>query len=233
MAFFTFPKWTNQLRVILGAGGGLAPVYLVGLFWVGASPKTTDVGYAPKQPVPFFHSIHAGQLGMDCRYCHLAVEQGPHSSIPAASVCMNCHKSILASDPRLKPVRESALTGDPVADPESHVKGWQKVHDLPDFVYFNHSAHVTRGVGCVSCHDRIDRMDVVTQMKPLSMGWCLDCHRAPDEHIRPIDPKDANYAKPTDMTWLEKPLEKRLEIGAHERQLRGINPPTDCSTCHR
>src|SRR6201999_1207149 len=158
------------------------------------------------------------------RYCHNTVEKAAHAAIPPTATCMNCHSKVHTTSPKLAPARESFATGLPVE--------WIKVHDLPDYVYFNHSAHVTRGVGCVSCHDRIDRMDVVTQMKPLSMSWCLDCHRAPDEHIRPIDPKDPNSAKPTDMTWLEKPLEKRLEIGAHERQLRGINPPTDCSTCH-
>jgi hypothetical protein len=175
---------------------------------------------------------------MDCRYCHLAVEQGPHSSIPPASVCMNCHKSIRGDSPKLKPVRDSFITGDPVTDPVTHVAGWQKVHDLPDFVYFNHSAHVTRGVGCVSCHDRIDEMEVVHQAKPLSMGWCIECHRAPDEHIRSIDPADPNYRKVTDMTYLDakaggKSLEERLVIGAQQRTLRGINPSTDCSTCHR
>ena len=227
MSFFTFPKWTNQIRVMAGAGGGFASVYVIALFWVGASPKTTDAGYAPKQPVPFSHTIHAGQLGMDCRYCHLAVESGPNSSIPPTPICMNCHKSIRSDSPKLAAIRTSFVTGDPVKDPDTGAIGWQKVHDLPDFVYFNHSAHVTRGIGCVSCHGRIDHMDVVKQVNPLSMGWCLECHRAPEQHLRPLD------VKPTDMTWLDRPLDERLKIGANERKTRGINPSTDCSTCHR
>src|SRR3954468_18509045 len=175
---FVFPRWTNYLLLILvigGAGGALYAPVLVGL---GFSPKTLAGGDHPKQPVPFSHAQHAGQLGIDCRYCHVGVDKGPHSTLPATQVCMNCHSSIKTESARLLPVRESWKSGKPLE--------WQRVHDLPDYVYFNHSAHVNRGVSCVECHSRIDQMDVVAQAQPLSMGWCLDCHRNPAGHLRPL-----------------------------------------------
>src|SRR5689334_6296483 len=169
MKRFVFPRWANKTVPLFGVLGLSAPVYLTFLIWYGASPKTTDVGYAPVQPVPYSHALHAGQLGLDCRYCHNTVEQAAHAAIPATSTCMNCHKSVHTKSEKLAPVRESYETGSAVE--------WIKVHDLPDYVYFNHSAHVTRGVGCVTCHGRIDQMEVVYQHEPLSMSWCLTCHR--------------------------------------------------------
>ena len=157
--------------------GGL--VYATLIVYFGFSPKATDVGYTPEQPVPYSHALHVGQLGVDCRYCHNTVETTAHAAIPPTQTCMNCHSHIRASSEQLIPVRSSYATGMPVE--------WIRVHDLPDFVYFNHSAHVRRGVGCVSCHGRIDTMDVVYQVEELSMGWCLDCHRNPERHLRPAE----------------------------------------------
>ncbi len=213
---FLFPKWTNSVRPLIGAAFVLIPVYLVALVWYGASPRTTDVGYAPKQPVPYSHALHAGELGIDCRYCHNTVEVAARAALPPTQTCMNCHKLIRAQSAKLIPVRESYATGMPIR--------WIRVHDLPDFVYFNHSAHVRRGIGCVSCHGRVDKMEVVSQVKPLSMGWCLDCHRNPEQYLRPVEAV-------TKMDYV--PGEDQLTIGRKLRKAYNINPSTDCSTCHR
>lgn len=213
---WVFPPWTNSLRQLVAVFLVLTPVYLVILVGTGASPKTTDVGYAPEQPVPYSHALHVGQLGLDCRYCHNTVEVAANAAIPPTQTCMNCHARIRPTSPKLLPVRESYATGLPVP--------WVRVHDLPDYVYFDHSAHVRRGVGCVSCHGRVDTMEVVRQVAPLSMGWCLDCHRNPDPHLRPPE-------LVTSMDWV--PPEDPAAFGKRLRQQRGINPSTDCGTCHR
>jgi len=173
------------------------------------------VGYQPKQPLPYSHAVHAGKLGIDCRYCHTTVETAAAAALPPTQTCMNCHATILADSEKLLPVRESYATGMPVE--------WIRVHDLPDYVYFNHSAHVRRGVGCVSCHGRVDRMEEVYQAETLSMGWCLACHRAPEQHLRPVELVTA-------MSWQ---TEDPLKTGAELRQKYNIHPSTDCSTCHR
>ena len=141
---FVFPRWSNKLVHVAGAVLGIAPLYVIGLVWYGASPKTTDVGYAPKQPVPYSHALHAGELGIDCKYCHTTVEKASFAAIPPTETCMNCHQRIHVQSPKLEPIRSSFATGLPVE--------WTKVHDLPDYAYFNHSAHVSNGVGCVECH---------------------------------------------------------------------------------
>jgi hypothetical protein len=216
MKLFVFPRWANKTRQILAVALGGAPIYLTAFIWYGFSPATTDVGYQPKQPVPYSHALHAGQMGMDCRYCHNTVDQAAHASVPPTQTCMNCHKLVRPDSPRLLPVRESYATGQPVE--------WVKVHNLPDYVYFNHSAHVTRGVGCVSCHGRVDQMEEVFQQEMLSMAWCLDCHRAPEKNLRP--PSEV-----TNMTW--KPSGDAVALGAALREQNNINPPTHCSGCHR
>ncbi len=216
MERFVFPRWANKTVHLAGAVLGIAPLYLIGLVWYGASPKTTNVGYAPEQPVPYSHALHAGELGIDCRYCHTSVEKAAFAAIPPTETCMNCHARIRTKSPKLEPVRESWDTGKSVE--------WVKVHDLPDYAYFNHSAHVTRGIGCVSCHGRVDQMDVVYQHEMLSMGWCLDCHRAPENHLRP--PEEV-----TNMQW--KPEGDQAAYGKKLAEQKNINPPTDCSTCHR
>jgi hypothetical protein len=193
--------------------GGL---YLLSMVYLGASPRTTDVGYSPIQPVPFSHALHAGELGMDCRYCHTTVETAAEAAIPPTATCMNCHERIAPESEKLLPVRESHATGRPI--------DWVRVHDLPDFVYFDHSAHVSRGVSCVSCHGRVDQMEQVYQAKTLSMAWCLDCHRHPEEHIRPKE-------FVTDLDWT--PTESARDLGARLKEQYNLNPSTDCSTCHR
>lgn len=216
MHHYSFPKWTNTIRpvatvVLLGA-----PVYILGLLYYGLWPTTLAVGYEPVQPVPYSHAVHAGQLGIDCRYCHNTVETAALAAVPPTETCMNCHHGIYATSDKLRPVRESHATGMPVR--------WVRVHDLPDFVYFDHSRHVNSGVSCVSCHGRVDRMEVVYQDQPLHMGWCLDCHRNPEKYLRPVE-------FVTDLAW--EPDEDQLTLGRRLREELDINPSTDCSTCHR
>ncbi len=210
------PQWIDRARPLVGLLIVGVPLYLVGLFYYGASPKTIDVGYMPEQPVPFSHALHAGKLGMDCRYCHTTVERAAHAALPSTEVCMNCHARIGVNQPSLSPVRQSYAEGIPVP--------WIRVHDLPDFVYFDHSAHISRGVSCVSCHGRVDRMETVYQAEPLRMGWCIECHRNPEPHLRPVE-------FVTDLDWV--PPEDPVELGKRLRKENNINPSTDCWTCHR
>jgi hypothetical protein len=191
--------------------------------WYYFTPKYFRVGYQPIQPVPFSHNTHAGQLGIDCRYCHSMVEKSWFSNIPSASTCMNCHNQVLKDDPRLALVRESAATGKPIP--------WVQIHRVPDFVYFNHSVHVNRGVSCVECHGRIDKMDEVYHAKPLSMSFCLDCHRDPASKIRRLD-------KITDLSWTPSP---DPNVAAQWQKSEGkklvehwrVESLQNCSACHR
>ncbi len=215
-ARFVFPKWSNLLRPALAIALVGGPAYLLTLAYYGGSPRTLNVGYQPVQPVPYSHALHAGKLGIDCRYCHNTVEHAAWAALPPTQTCMNCHATIRAKSDKLALVRQSAATGEPIP--------WVKVHDLADYVYFNHSAHVRRGVGCVECHGRVDRMEVVTEVQPLSMGWCLDCHRKPEAHLRPPE-------LVTQMDWTAPG--DPVAYGAKLRQQRGINPSQDCYTCHR
>lgn len=214
-----FPKSANklplQIVIFLFVVGGLASAAVT--YYM--TPSYTRVGYAPVQPVPFSHAIHAGQLGLDCRYCHVGVDKGPASTIPAAQTCMNCHNQIKVDSPLLAVVRDSYQTGKPVP--------WVKVHQVPDYVYFNHSVHINRGVSCVECHGRVDQMDTVTHSQSLSMGFCLDCHRNPEKVIRPLD-------KVTDLAWKNPKGEQgQLEDGAKFVHDWNIKPPQSCSGCHR
>ena len=211
-----FPQWVNRVRPFAGVFLLGTPVYLVFLLYAGGSPQTTDVGYSPRQPVPFSHQVHAGQMGLDCRYCHTTVETAAFAAVPPTSVCMNCHESIAWDIGTLEPVRKSIESGMPIP--------WVRVHDLPDYVYFDHRAHVGQGVSCVECHGRIDTMERVYQAKTLSMGWCLECHRDPAPHLRPVE-------FVTDLDWF--PDKDARELGRELMEKNNISPSTDCSTCHR
>lgn len=224
MGHYVFPKWSNALLPTLIVAAMVVPLYVVFVVAYGFSPQTTDVGYAPVQPVPFSHALHAGKLGMDCRYCHTTVERAAFAAIPSTQTCMNCHTQIHKDSPNLKPVlvryeEGHPETGQPIP--------WRKVHDLPDYAYFNHSAHVNRGVSCVSCHGRIDRMEVVYQHERLSMGWCLECHRDPETFLR-----DPALVTQLDWGFAFTPEQKR-ETGSFWKELNNLNPSQDCSTCHR
>ena len=217
MSRFLFPRWSNLLLPTIILAAATIPVYAIFFVAYGLSPKTLEVGYQPVQPVPYSHVLHAGELGIDCRYCHTSVEKAAHASVPATQTCMNCHTNIHPESPKLAKIKESYATGLPVP--------WIRVHKLPEFAYFNHSAHVSRGVGCVSCHGRIDKMEVVYQHAPLSMGWCLECHREPITNLRP----------PSEVTNMR--LNPELDIGiVAQTKLRAkyqIAPSENCTTCHR
>lgn len=210
------PPWINRLPLAVAVGGLVVPVVAIGAIWYWFSPKFTDAGYRPIQPVPYSHKLHVGELGLDCRYCHASVEVSPVSNVPPTSVCMNCHRLVKRDSPLLEPIRDSAATGHPMR--------WVRVHKLPDYAYFNHKAHVAAGIGCVSCHGRIDEMEVVTQMEPLSMSWCLDCHRNPGPNRRPV-------SEVTNMKW--SPPKDASALAAKLQEERPVHPPVECSGCHR
>jgi hypothetical protein len=211
-----FPRWTNNVPIAIGLLAPLAGAALIFAVWYWFSPWYTDVGYRPEQPVPYSHKLHAGDMGMDCRYCHNTVERAAMAAIPPSATCMNCHDLVKTESARLEKVRDSAATGIPVP--------WVRVHQLPDFAYFNHSPHIAAGVGCASCHGRIDQMTVVELQKPLSMAWCLDCHRDPKPNLRPLD-------QVTNMAWNHEATPYDADRDPNRR--RKVNPPTHCSGCHR
>ena len=219
---FLFPPWANYLvpGLVIVAIGVLTYIPLV--TWLFISPETTDVGYRPTQPVPFSHKLHAGDLKMDCRYCHSTVESTSYAAIPDTKVCMNCHASIKSESENLKLIVDSYSSGQPVS--------WLKIHDQPDFVFFDHSAHVNHGVGCVSCHGRIDEMEVVHQDKSLSMAWCLECHRNPTPHLRP-------RSEVTNMTWDAQQIGKtQSELGKEllkDYEIHTLKFLQNCTACHR
>ncbi len=196
---------------------------VVGLLWVVAainrSPYVTQAYVAREQPVQFSHKHHVGDEGIDCRYCHTSVEDLAFAGIPPTKTCMNCHSQIFANSPYLEPIRESWRNGKPIQ--------WTRVHDLPDFVYFNHSIHVKKGVGCADCHGRIDLMPLTWQVASLQMEWCLDCHRHPERFLRP-------RSQIFNMGW-QPPL-NQVEEGRRLMKEYGIQSAaqlTSCSTCHR
>jgi hypothetical protein len=179
-------------------------------------PERIEPGYQPQQPIPYSHKLHAGNLGMDCLYCHSSVDKSSYAAIPATQTCMNCHSKVKGTSVVLEPLRKSYELDQPIP--------WVKIHRLPDYVYFNHSAHVNSGVSCVTCHGRIDQMIEVKQAKSLTMAWCLDCHRNAAPNLRP-----AEFV--TKLDW--KPERDPVEIGREIIATKKINPPVNCSGCHR
>ena len=215
---YIFSKSANKLPLQIV----IYLVVLVGIATAGATyymtPKYTRVGYAPVQPVPYSHALHVGQLGLDCRYCHSNVDKSGYANLPTAQTCMNCHNAVKKDSPLLAVVRNSYETGDPVP--------WVKVHELPDFVYFNHAVHVNRGVSCVECHGKVNEMKVVTHTQPLSMSFCLECHRDPASRVR----------QPEDIYDLDSPTiaaTAGLEAGEKFVHDWNIKPPQSCTGCHR
>lgn len=190
----------------LGVGAGL----------FARSSFATGVDVARDQPVPFSHKHHVTGLGIDCRYCHTAVEVSSYAGIPPTATCMNCHSQIWVDSPMLEPVRSSWQTGESLQ--------WNRVNDLGDFVYFNHSIHLTKGVGCSSCHGRVDQMPLMAKGETLLMEFCLDCHNAPEKFLRP-------RAEVFNMAW--EPPANQLEVGRQLVQEYGVQSLTSCSTCHR
>ena len=198
-------------------------VFLIGgLLWLLAqlnrSSYVTEVNVVRPQPVPFSHKHHVSGLGIDCRYCHAAVEQSAFAGIPSTATCMNCHSQIWTNSPMLEPVRESYRTGRPLR--------WTRVHNLADFAYFNHGIHINKGVGCVTCHGRVDQMPLVSQESSLLMEWCLECHRNPEQFLRPRQEVfNMTWTPPTDQLELGRELVRKYNIRTEQL--------TDCSICHR
>ena len=203
---------------IIGIGALLFGI-VAAMVGVYLSPWMTDQGIAKPQPVPFSHKHHVDQLKIDCRYCHATVERAAYAGYPATETCMSCHSQIWTNSPLLEPVRESYRTGEPVV--------WNAIYDLPDFVFFNHSVHVAKGIGCSSCHGRIDQQHLAAKAQPLYMGWCLSCHRSPEDNVRP---RDQVYNMGYDP--LSLPLETRQQLVA-EYKIPTDGRLTNCAVCHR
>lgn len=214
-----FPSWFDTL-----ARGGIAGAFLLvpatalglGIFY--RSDYVTGEHNAARQPVPFSHAHHVGQLGIDCRYCHTGVEESAFAGMPPTERCMNCHEQIWVGADLLAPVRRSWKSGEPIR--------WNRVHSVPGYVYFNHSAHVAKGVGCAECHGHVDEMPLTWQGKPLTMGWCLDCHRDPAPRIRPRE-------EVFNTAWTRGPEDPTGEQLAERYHVRDAHTLTSCSTCHR
>jgi hypothetical protein len=213
-----FPRQANDFaRASLVVGGLVAAVVLGSFLFVWPrSSYMTRQKEAIAQPVPFYHLHHVGGMGIDCRYCHTSVDKSATAGIPPTKTCMNCHSQIFNQSPVLEPVRASWRSGASIE--------WTKVHDLPDFVYFNHSAHVNKGVGCTTCHGPVDTMAYVWQEKSLLMEWCLECHRQPERYLRP---RSEVYS----IAW--QPPANQLELGRKLKDEYGVNTQVTCSTCHR
>lgn len=215
-----FPKWSNTAAKVLPFALLITISFVVFVFWYWFSPKNLDVGYRPHQPIPFSHKLHASDLKIDCLLCHSMAEKSPHAGVPATQTCMNCHehqanKNSLKLSGLMNSWNGGGEDGTPIA--------WKRIHKVGDYAYFDHSAHLSAGVGCVSCHGNIDQMQIVRQEKPLSMGWCIDCHRDPAPHLRPV-------AELTNMQYHQSESYKQMAI---ERAKTLKAPVTSCSGCHR
>jgi hypothetical protein len=201
----------GAVLLLCGAGWAMSEI-----IW---SPYTTYVDVPFNQPVPFSHKHHVADDGIDCRYCHTSVEKSHLAGLPSTETCMSCHSQIFSDAPLLEPVRQSLSTNTPLK--------WNRVHDLPDYVYFDHSIHVNKGIGCSTCHGRVDQMPLTRKVSTLYMKWCLECHRQPQKYVRPAD-------KIYDMTW--QPGKSQLVDGANlvaQYHIDTTGRLTDCSACHR
>ena len=219
-----FHKSFNTLsKASIVVGGLVALTTLTALLTANRTPYISLVNVAREQPVPFSHKHHVGGLGIDCRYCHTSVEVAAQASIPATKTCMTCHSMIWTNAAMLEPVRESYRSDRSLE--------WLKVHDLPDFVYFNHSIHIKKGVGCQTCHGQVDQMPLMMRKNTLNMEWCLECHRAPEKFLRPQDQVfNMNWDIAKDPATKDKTQE---QLGAELVERNHVEKLTNCSTCHR
>ncbi|MGO4524346.1 cytochrome c3 family protein [Microvirga sp. 2MCAF35] len=216
MAQLFTPAATTLFRVgIVLIGLGVLAAGTVAYVWA-RSGSTWNVGKPAPQPVPFRHDLHGGSLGIDCRYCHSTVERAADAGMPSAQTCMSCHSQVWVGASVLEPARSSFLLGQPIR--------WTSVHRLPDYAYFNHAVHVTKGVACETCHGRVDQMPRTVKTQTMSMGWCLDCHRDPTPHLRP---REAVFSMGYEPHGKGLPEDVRVFYQEASRRL------TSCSTCHR
>ena len=212
-----FHPSTNTISRLTIFGGAIIVVGLVtALAAINRSSYVTEVGVARSQPVQFSHKHHVSDDGIDCRYCHTSVEQSSFAGIPSTKICMSCHTQIWAESPILEPVRESFRTGKSIE--------WTRVHNLPGFAYFDHSIHVHKGVGCTTCHGRVDQMPLMWRENTLYMEWCLECHRNPEKFVRPRE-------QVFNMDW--QPPSDQIALGQKLVRQYKIESLTSCSVCHR
>jgi hypothetical protein len=203
-----------QISLFVLAAGAVGT--LGGLMIYVRTPLARGMEDPIEQPLQFDHRHHTRDEGIDCRYCHTTVDRSPHASIPPTQLCLNCHSQVWNKSPLLEPVRQSFFENKPLT--------WRRVYRVPDFVYFNHSIHVNKGVGCVTCHGRVDQMAAVEKATPLTMGWCLDCHRNPEKNLRPLE-------EITNMTW--QPEGDPAVAGRLLAEQYDVHTRISCSTCHR
>lgn len=232
-----FPSWMNATPAIGAGVGAVAALGVVLGITYYFTPEFWEVGYAPDQPVYYDHQLHAGKLGIDCRYCHSNVEKSEHANVPDTATCMGCHSGDAdeggagllnfqlweahQKNADLKVLRANSASGNPTE--------WLRIHKLPDYASFPHSAHVNAGISCYSCHGRIDRMQVVRQEESLSMGWCLNCHRDPEPHLI-----DTDSIRVTDLGAVAAQLasDSQEESGARLAREKQLEPPQNCGACH-
>ena len=212
-----FHPSTNSISKVTIFGAVFIITAFFVVLWVYVrSPYVTGAGVVREQPVPFSHKHHVADDGIDCRYCHTSVEDSSFAGIPSTQICMNCHSQLYADSPMLAPVRNSYTSGEPLR--------WARVNNLPDYVYFDHSIHINKGVGCNTCHGQINEMPLTWQSASLYMEWCLQCHRNPEQYVRPRDQVfNMNYQPPPDQLALGEQLVAEYHIDSK----------TSCSTCHR
>ena len=210
------PRHNTLARLSLAVLAAGAAGTIAGLLIWARTPYARNMNVPVEQPVQFDHRHHTRDEGIDCRYCHNTVDKGPFASIPPTQLCLNCHSQVWNKSPLLEPLRASFIDNKPIE--------WTRVYKVPQFVYFNHAIHVNKGVGCVSCHGRVDRMAAIEQVQPLTMGWCLDCHRNPYPHLRPRE-------EITNMAW--KPDGDPIALGKELAKKYDVEPRTSCYACHR
>ena len=234
-----FPKWSNSaaravpVAAVILSGGAIA----LGMVLV-RGPYVTRQNIPREQPIAFSHLHHVGEIGIDCRYCHTSVEESAFANVPPTQICMNCHRYLWSDSPELAGVRDSWRTGEPIR--------WERVHDVPDYVYFNHSVHVAKGVGCVECHGKIDEMPLTWRVHSLQMKWCLDCHRDPIPHLRPAEfitstrSLDELARSPDYQAVVSEMFPRRDSKTVSADEVRdelgkrnAVQRLTDCYTCHR
>jgi hypothetical protein len=213
-----FPPNSNSFVRWTALAGTVFLVLLVTALTVFARTSNNRVGVPVEQPVDFSHGLHAGSLGLDCRYCHSTVETSSFATIPSTETCMTCHSQVRVGAPQLAVVQESWDSGRPIA--------WNRVHDMPDFVYFDHSIHVNKGVGCSTCHGAVDQMAGMWKNEPMTMGWCLECHREPQQYLRPrSEVLNMDYIRPDNQLELGRALVEAYHINTEKLP--------QCWTCHR
>jgi hypothetical protein len=218
MAQLFGPYADTALRAALWLLAATPAAGVVAGYGFARSPFMTGEGVVTEQPIPFSHEHHVGEIGLDCRYCHSSVEVSPTAGVPPTETCMTCHSQLFTQARILAPLRESLALDHPIA--------WKRVHALPDYVYFDHSIHIAKGVGCTTCHGPIERMPMTRQTQPMTMGWCIDCHRHPEPNLR--EPKDVFST-----SWSPPPDQAQRGLRLLAQYHIDTTHLTDCSVCHR